>query len=138
MLKSELAQEADPRLTHWWRNIKMLHAPGKFTPDTENDTIQARKQWRMRRALVHALGCIGYREAVPVLMGMLRDGREYFALSAQIPVALARLEAVGSLPELEAQWHHPEGNTMVAIRAAVRYLRREIDRCSFEKIVGPG
>ncbi len=138
MLKTELAQQADPRLTHWWGNIKMLHAPGKSTPDTENDTIPARKQWRMRRALVHALGCTGYRNAIPTLMLMLKNGKDYYTLSAQVPVALARLEAVESLPELEAQWHHPEGNTMVAIRAAVKYLRREIDRDSFEKIVGPG
>ncbi len=138
MLKIELAQKPDPRLTHWWRSSKMLHAPGKFTPDTENDTGQARKQWRMRRALVHALGCIGYRNAIPTLMLMLRNGKDYYTLSAQVPVALARLEAVESLPELEAQWHHPESNTKTAIRAAARYLRREIDRNAFEKIVGPG
>jgi hypothetical protein len=138
MLKNELAQQPDPRLTHWWRSSKMLHAPGKFTPDTENDTDQARKQWRLRRALVHTLGCIGYRDAIPTLIGMLKNGKEYYTLSAQVPVALARLEAVESLSELEAQWHHPESNTMTAIRAAARYLRREIDRNTFEKIVGPG
>ena len=138
MLKNELAQQPDPRLTHWWRSSKMLQAPGKFTPDIENDNEQVRKQWRLRRALVHALGCIGYREAIPTLMSILKNGKDYYTLSAQVPVALARVEAVESLPELEAQWHHPESNTMTAVRAAARYLRREIDRNAFEKIVGPG
>jgi hypothetical protein len=137
-LKEELSQPPDPRITHWWRTSKMLHAPGKNTPDTGNDTEQARKQWRLRRALVTSLGLTGYREAVPTLLGMLKEGRAYFALGAQVPVALARLDALECLPELESQWNHPEGNTVIAIRAAARYLRREITRVEFEEKVGPG
>ncbi len=138
LLQTELALDPDPPLRCWWRGAKMLHAAGPVTPDPNIEHPAGVKRWRLRLALVHALGCIGYAEATSTLRDMLKADTDYYCLTAQVPVALARLNATEAIPDLEAQWHHPEVNTQVAIQLAVQYLKDEISRHEFEQRIGPG
>ncbi len=137
VLEAEFNAPPDPPLKCWWAYSKMLHGPGPATPDTVTETPKGIKRWRLRRALVTALGRMGHRPAIPLLIRMLEKGADYFTLTSQIPVALARLGATEALPALE-RWHdHYEINTQRNARIAACYLRGEISRVEFETRIGP-
>jgi len=59
------------------------------------------KRWRVKRAVVTALGQIGDLRAVAPIEEALRHGTDYFAVTSQMAVALGRLGSQGSLDILE-------------------------------------
>lgn len=140
-LKKEVARPHRRPLEHSWPNSKMNHAlepDADRTPDEEADPVEDVKRWRLERACVRALGLVGYREATPLLGRLLAEGRLFFPALAQVPLALARLDARDQLALLERLWDHAEANTRRHIRLAVQYLRGEIDRAMLEATANPG
>jgi hypothetical protein len=136
-LEAEFAARPDPPLRCWWAYSKMLHGPGPATPDLVTEKPKGIKRWRLRRALVTALGRLGHRPAIPLLIRMLEDGNDYFTVTSQISVALVRLGAMEALPALE-RWHdHYEINTQRNARLAASVLRGDISRAEFETRIGP-
>jgi HEAT repeat protein len=108
------------------------------TPDREADPVHDAKRWRLSRALAVALGRVHERSAIPDLMAAMEAGCLYFPALAQVPLALARLDASEALPLLERLWHYAEVNTERHIQLAARYLRGELTRAELERLANPG
>jgi HEAT repeat protein len=94
------------------------------------------KRWRLKRAVVTALGLLGDRRAVAPLEAALARCDDFFPVTSQLAVALGRLGADSSIPVLERHVHHAEVNTRIHSQLALQLLRGEIDRATFEARVG--
>ncbi len=90
------------------------------------------KRWRVKRAVITALGRIGDQRAVAPLEKALVRCNDFFPVTSQLAVALGRLGSPTSIPILETFLHHAEVNTQVHARMSLRLLNGEIDRATFE------
>ena len=127
-----------PALTKWWRWSKMLHEPGEVGPDTALPRPLGVKRWRVKRAVVTALGKLGDQQAVAPFEAALNRCNDFFPVTSQLAVALGRLGSPTSIPVLDRHAHHAEANTRVHARLALSLLKGKIDRASFEAQVGLG
>ena len=126
-----------PTLTKWWHWSKMLRNPGSEEgPDPDLPRPLGIKRWRVKRAVVTALGKLGDPRAVTPLETALTRGDDFFPVTAQLAVALGRLGAPSSIPVLARCYDHAEVNTRVHARLALALLRGEIDRKTFEAKIG--
>lgn len=138
--RHETAQPTPCPLNHSWSYSKMnmaLQDDADHSPDLAADPDRDAKRWRLSRALATALGRIGEQAAIPDLTAAMAAGALYFPALAQVPLALARLDAHNALPLLESLWNYFEINTEKHIRLAVRYLRHELTRAEFEQACNP-
>ena len=126
-----------PPLTKWWRWSKMQMAAKPEGDGFDADLPELGvKRWRVKRAVVTALGLLGDASAAAPLEAALGRGDDFFPVASQIAVALGRLGAPSSIAVLERNIHHAEINTRVHAQLALQLLRGEIDRLSFESRVG--
>jgi hypothetical protein len=132
--KSE-AELPYPALTKWWSWSKMLHDAKDNGVDPDLPELGV-KRWRVKRAVVTALGLLGDRRAVAPLEAALARCDDFFPVTSQLAVALGRLGAPSSVAVLERHVDHAEVNTRVHARLALQLLRGEIDRATFEGRVG--
>jgi HEAT repeat protein len=125
-----------PPLTKWWRWSRMLRNPDAEEGWDESLPMPlAEKRWRVKRAVVAALGRLGDPRAVGPLENALLRCDDYFPVTSQLPVALGRLGAPGSAAVLERFVDHAEINTRVHARLALALLRGDLSRAAFEQAV---
>ena len=140
LLEQEDAKPSHPPLTRSWSESKMnsaLEEGVDHSPDTTIDPVEGAKRYRLKRALVTALGCLGDARAVAPLERIMARGTDFFPALAQVPVALARLGSPGSIAVLQPQWDYGEVNVRVHVRLALALLKGEIGRTEFETRVNP-
>ena len=122
-----------PELKQWWRWSYMLRNPDSPEGVEAGAPLPlAVKRWRLKRAVVTALGRLGDPQAVPPLLAALERDTDFFPVAAQLPLALARLGATPAIPILRSRVDHGEFNARVNIRLALAYLTGEIDSRQFE------
>ena len=127
-----------PALTKWWRASKMLRGDYEEGPDPALPLPLAVKRWRVKRAVVTALGKLGDRRAVEPLEAALARCDDFFPVTSQLAVALGRLGSPNSVSVLERHAEHAEINLRVHARLSLALLKGEIDRRTFETRVGAG
>ena len=126
-----------PPLTKWWRASKMLRNPNYAEGvDPSLPMPLAVKRWRVKRAVVTALGKIGDARAAAPIEAALARCNDFFPVTSQLAAALGRIGSPTSIPVLERHYHHAEINTQVHSRLALALLKGEIDRSTFEARVG--
>ena len=99
--------------------------------------MEGAKRYRLKRALITALGRLGDERAVVPLERIMARGTDFFPALAQVPVALARLGSPGSKTVLLSNWDYGEINVRVHVRLALAYLNGEISQTEFETRVNP-
>lgn len=128
-----------PPLTKWWRWSKMLRNPNAVEgADPDLPRPLGIKRWRVKRAVVTALGKIGDARAVAPLEIALARCDDFFPVGSQLGVALGRLGSPSSMPVLARHHNHAEINIRVHTRLSLALLQGEIDRATFEARVGIG
>ncbi len=140
LFEREDERQTYPPLKHSWARSKMkeaLFAGEDHSHDLGTDPVVGVKRHRLKRMVVTALGLLGDRVAIPLLERAMARGTDFFPALSQVPVALARLDSTGSIPILEKNRDFFEWNTRAHVRLALRYLKREIDRAAFERLVNP-
>ncbi len=140
LLDEEDAKPPHPPLTHSWSQSKMnsaLEDGVDRSPDTTIDPVEGTKRFRLKRALVTALGRLGDNRAVAPLERIMARGTDFFPALAQVPVALARLGSPGSIAVLQRHWDYGEINVRLHVRLALAFLKGEIGRTEFENRVNP-
>lgn len=117
----------------------MLHDESWPTgPDHNAARPLAIKRWRVKRAVVTALGQIGDPAAVVPLERAMARCDDFFPVTSQLAVALGRLGSKSSVSILERHRNHAEINTRDHARAALALINGEISRSRFEAMVCPG
>jgi hypothetical protein len=138
-LLAETARELPyPPLRYWLQGSKMLRDP--LVPeglDPDLPLPASLNRWRLRRAVVTALGLIGDPRAVEPIEAILTAGSDHFTIASQASIALGRLGHQRSLPVLLANHDHNEINLQFHTRLAIILLRGEIARATFEARVNP-
>jgi hypothetical protein len=128
-----------PELKKWWRSSKMLRNPNaEEGPDPSLPMPISVKRWRVKRAVVTALGKIGDPRAVAPLETALARCTDFFPVTSQLGVALGRLGSPTSIPILRRHTKHMEINTRIHATLALQLITGEIDRATFERKIGPG
>ena len=128
-----------PVLTRWWRASKMLRGDNRPEgPDPSLPMPISVKRWRVKQAVVTALGRLGDRRAVEPLEKALQRCDDFFPVTAQLAVALGRLGSPTSIPVLRPHLNHMEVNLRVHARLALALIEGEIDRAAFEAQAGLG
>jgi HEAT repeat protein len=125
-----------PPLRKCWQGSKMLRGSTDEGPDPDLPLPLGVKRWRLKRAVVTALGKVGDSRAVAPLEAALLRCDDFFPVLSQLAVALGRLGAPSSLPVLEGCGHHAEVNLRYHAQLAAALLRGEIERAAFEAQVG--
>ena len=122
-----------PPLKKWWSWSKMLrNSDSEEGAEPDLAMPIAVKRWRVRRAVISALGRIGDPRAVaPIEQALIRCD-DFFPVTSQLAVALGRLGSQTSIPVLERFFHHAEVNTQVHARLSLALIRGTIDRAVFE------
>ena len=128
-----------PPLTHWWSWSKMLRGDNRLIGfDPTVPLPLGVKRWRVKCAVVTALGKLGdMRAAAPLAAALLRC-TDFFPVGSQLAVALGRLGAVEYIPVLERHYNHAEISIRVHSRLSLALLKGEIDRRTFEAQTGIG
>lgn len=127
-----------PPLKKWWTWSKMLHDPSWPTgPDTDAPRPLAIKRWRVKRAVVTALGQLGDASAAPPLEAALLRCDDFFPVTSQLAAALGRIGSRTSVAVLRKHVNHAEVNTREHARLALALIEGEIDRKTFEARVNP-
>jgi len=140
LLDEEESKPPHPPLTRSWSDSKMniaLEEGADHSLDTTIDPVEGTKRYRLKRALVTALGRLGDERAVVPLERIMARGSDFFPALAQVPVALARLGSSSSKAVLQQQWDYGEINVRVHVRLAFAYLNGEISKTEFETRVNP-
>jgi hypothetical protein len=107
------------------------------TPDLTIDPVEGTKRYRLKRALITALGRLGDKQAIEPLEKIMTRGDDFFVALAQVPIALARLGSISSIPILENNWDYGEVNVRIHVRLAHDYMIGKISKTEFEKQVNP-
>jgi hypothetical protein len=123
-----------PEIKFWWRWSSMSRGPDyKEGAEPEAPPPLAVKRWRVKRAVVSALGRLGDARAIPPLLKAMERDSDFFPVASQLPLALARLGATAAIPLLRTRTDHGEFNARLHIRLALAYLTGAIDRRQFEE-----
>jgi len=128
-----------PPLTHWWSWSKMLRGDDRLIGlDPTVPLPMGVKRWRVKCAVVTALGKLGdQRAAAPIAAALLRCD-DFFPVGSQLAVALGRLGDKQYIPVLERHYNHAEISIRVHSRLSLALLKGEIDRRTFEAKTGIG
>ena len=96
-----------PPLNYWWRWSEMLRNPqAQEGVDTTLPMPLAEKRWKLKRAVVTALGQLGDPRAVAPLETALHRCDDFFPVTAQLASALGRLGSPTSIPVLALHLEH--------------------------------
>jgi hypothetical protein len=112
------------------RQLQAEHAlpPELLYPQTEDkmqDPIAAEergKRWRLKAALIRALGRLGDTEAVPLFEQILRDGHDFHAVFSVTAQALGRIGDAAAVDTLKLAMREQEQNTALRARLALEHL----------------
>jgi hypothetical protein len=140
LLAEEENKPPHPPLLKSWSFSKMnsaLEDGVDKTPDLTIDPVEGTKRYRLKRALITALGRLGDNQAVEPLEKIMAHGNDFFPALAQVPIALARLGSISSIPILEDNWDYGEVNVRIHVRLAHEYMTGKISKTEFEKQVNP-
>ena len=83
------------------------------------------KRWRLKAALIVALGRIRDKQAVPLLGRILADGRDFYAVYSVAAQALGRIRSPEALEALAPAFTENEINTRTRALDAKREIERE-------------
>ena len=125
-----------PALRMCWRGSKRLRAANDEGPDPDLPVPIGVKRWRVKRAVVTALGKLGDLRAVAPFEQALLRCDDFFPVLSQLAVALARLGAPSSSAVLEQFLNHAEANLRSHAQLGYALLCGEIERQVFEVQVG--
>ncbi|MEI6519856.1 MAG: HEAT repeat domain-containing protein [bacterium] len=140
LLAEEENKPPHPPLIKSWSFSKMnsaLEDGVDKTPDLTIDPVEGTKRYRLKRALITALGRLGDKQAVEPLENIMACGDDFFPALAQVPIALARLGSESSIPILENNWDYGEVNVRIHVHLAHEYMTGKISKTDFEKQVNP-
>ncbi|MBI2192841.1 MAG: HEAT repeat domain-containing protein [Planctomycetes bacterium] len=108
----------------WWREAceKLeKEGPAYFLQGPNGKPMV--KQYRLKLAIIEALGRLRAREAVPALCEILRDSREFYPVHSAACRALGLIGDPAAGPALEAAAGYAEVNTRGRARDALHRLR---------------
>lgn len=86
------------------------------------------KRYRLKAALIEALGRLRAREAVPVLCEILKDQREFYPVHSAACRALGVIGDPSALPVLRQSSEYPEVNTRYRALDAVHLIEHRAPR----------
>ncbi|MHB9023058.1 MAG: HEAT repeat domain-containing protein [Armatimonadota bacterium] len=125
-----------PPLRKCWRGSKRLRLSNDEGSDPDLPMPIGVKRWRVKRAVVTALGKLGDQRAVVPLEQALLRCDDFFPVQSQLAVALGRLGASSSIAVLERCLHHAEVNLRFHAQLSYALLCGELDPQIFEAQVG--
>ncbi len=131
------AEKPYPELHRWWSWSMMLRASDRT--EGVDETLEmplAVKRWRVRCAVVIALGQLGDSSALALLEQAFARDDDFFPVLSQLAVALGRLGAASSIPILASALVHGEINTRHNAMLSHSYLTGKMTREEFEQQVG--
>ncbi|HUU69321.1 MAG TPA: HEAT repeat domain-containing protein [Planctomycetota bacterium] len=100
-----------------------LDAP-LLAPEGPQSLEDLGKRWRLKTALIIALGRLRDREAIPLLGRMLADDRDFYPVYSTAAQALGRIGGPDATAALEPGLKDSEHNTYVRARYAMAALRQ--------------
>lgn len=136
MFATEEQVRTYPKLRRHWSWSKMLPIGHPGGPDPELPMPAGERRWRVKRAVVTALGKIGDPRAVQPLEAAMARCDDFFTVTSQLAVALGRLGAASSVAVLARHLNHAEVNTKEHARLAHDVLTGAITRAKFEAAAG--
>ena len=95
--------------------------PGRSTEDIA-------KRWRLKAALIVALGRLGDRQAVPLLGRIIADSRDFYTVYSVAAQALGRIGGHEALAALRPALDESEVNTHSRALAAIRAIQSQATR----------
>jgi hypothetical protein len=103
--------------------------PAEGAEPRDKTTEDVAKRWRLKAALIIALGRLGDRKAVPLLGRILADGRDFYTVYSVAAQALGRIGGRAALKALGPAFAESEVNThsraIFSKEAIERRARRE-------------
>ncbi|MHB9131351.1 MAG: HEAT repeat domain-containing protein [Armatimonadota bacterium] len=125
-----------PALRKCWRASKRLRLSTDEGPDPDLPLPIGVKRWRVKRAVVTALGKLGDPTAIAPLEQALLCCDDFFPVLSQLAVALGRLGAPSSVALLERCLTHAEANLRYHAQLSYALLRGDMTRQVFETQIG--
>jgi HEAT repeat protein len=129
MLGRRGARQAIPVLR---RMLEAEHAlapailyPAADAPSDGRPTEDLGKRWRLKAALIVALGRLRDRDTVPLLHRLFTDGHDFHAVYSVAAQALGRIGGPEAREVLHLAQAEQEHNTTLRVRAAIEKLERE-------------
>jgi len=104
-----------------------LYPPTDAAPGART-TEDLGKRWRLKAALVVALGRMKDEAAVPVMHGILKDGYDFHAVYSVIAQALGRIGGSAAIEALRLAQNEQEHNTTVRTQKAMLKLTEQQKR----------
>ena len=92
-----------------------------YPPDGHGGT-QAGKRWRLKTALIIALGRLRDAEAIPLLGQLIRDNRDFYPVYSTAVQALARIGGTAAAQALAPALDDSEHNTYLRAHFAAEHL----------------
>lgn len=99
--------------------------PDANTPSDGRSTEDLGKRWRLKAALIVALGRFRDGETVPLLRRLFTDGHDFHAVYSVAAQALGRIGGPDALEVLHLAQAEQEHNTSLRVRAAIENLERK-------------
>jgi hypothetical protein len=96
--------------------------PSANAPDDERTPEERGKHWRLKAALIVALGRLRDRDTVPLLRRIFTDGHDFHAVYSVAAQALGRIGGPEALAVLHLAQAEQEHNTVLRVRAALEKL----------------
>ncbi len=93
--------------------------PAPTAADDDRPPEERGKRWRLKAALIVALGRLRDREAVPLLRGIFADGHDFHAVYSVAAQALGRIGGAEAREVLRLAQAEQEHNTTLRVRAAL-------------------
>jgi len=123
LFEQEETARQHPPSTKRWRWSQMLRpSDAPVGDDLSIDRERGTYRWRLKRAVIDALGQIGDERAVAIFEEAMARADDEFPVTASLAQALGKFGRPRSAVALQKHVHHPEINTRLAVRAALRQL----------------
>jgi len=120
---SELAPVLRKRLVQEHSRPSAELYPPLECPPRGRSVEEAANRWRLKAALITALGRLQDRESVPILGRILRDGKDFYTVYSAAAQALGRIGGPDALRALKPALLESEHNTHVRAHFAAAAIR---------------